>query len=87
MHTNSSIRELDNPTLVSIAKSHNKSPAQVMLRYLLQRKMVILPKSVNPKRQVENADLFDFELSEEDMDRLMGLDRHMTTGWDPTTLK
>lgn len=65
----------DHPTLNAIAKSHSKSVAQVLIRYCLQKNWVPLPKSDTPSRIVENADVFDFELSAEDMSKVDGLDQ------------
>lgn len=58
---------LENPVILELAKKHNKSPAQVILKWLLQRNIIIIPKSSTPSRIVENAQLFDFELSADDM--------------------
>jgi 2,5-diketo-D-gluconate reductase A len=68
-------RVLDDPTLTRIAEASGKSPAQVVLRWHVQRGDIIFPKSVTPKRIEENFDLFDFELSEADVDALSGLDK------------
>ncbi|MCJ1380707.1 hypothetical protein MMC17_003815 [Xylographa soralifera] len=62
------------PTLVSIAKKRNKTAAQVLVRYCLQKGWVPLPKSDTPSRIEENADVYDFELSGEDMKELDDLD-------------
>ncbi|MBS0621945.1 MAG: aldo/keto reductase [Verrucomicrobia bacterium] len=67
---------LDDPTLRKIGKKHRKSTAQVSLRWLLQHGLVIIPKSVHKKRQEENADIFDFELSQEEMEAINGLNRN-----------
>ena len=56
-----------NPTLSSIARAHDKSVAQVVLRWLIQRGVVVIPKSVRRDRMVENFDVFDFELADSDM--------------------
>lgn len=63
-----------NETLTSIATNHNKSVAQVILRWLTQREVVVIPKSVRKERIVENFSIFDFELSQEDMDQIALLD-------------
>lgn len=58
---------LNDETLVKIANAHNKTAAQVCLRWVLQHDILPLPKSVNPERMVANTDVFDFELTEEEM--------------------
>lgn len=60
----------DDPLLKPLAKKHNKSPAQILLRWGLQKGFVILPKSVTLSRIEENRNIYDFELSKEDMDSL-----------------
>lgn len=64
-----------NKVLTSIAEKHNKSVAQVVLRWLIQREVVTIPKSVRKERIVENFDIFDFELSLEDMEQISILDK------------
>lgn len=61
------------PTLVKIAEQYGKSPAQILGRWCVQKGIVYVPKSVKKERMVENAQVFDFELSEEDMNELDGL--------------
>jgi diketogulonate reductase-like aldo/keto reductase len=68
--------ELDDPTIRKIAEAHGKSPAQVMIRWQLQQQIVVIPKSSHPERIRENADVFDFQLSDEDMQTLAGLDEN-----------
>jgi len=63
-----------NEVLTSIAEKHNKSVAQIVLRWLVQREVVVIPKSVRHARIVENFDIFDFELSADDMERIATLD-------------
>lgn len=63
-----------NEILVSIAEKYNKSVAQVILRWLIQREIVAIPKSVRKERIVENFNIFDFGLSHEDMERIATLD-------------
>lgn len=63
-----------NESLVSIAEKHNKSVAQVILRWLTQRGVVAIPKSVRKERIIENFNIFDFDLSHEDMEKIAKLD-------------
>ena len=63
-----------NPTLESIGMKYGKSVAQIALRWLIQRGVIIIPKSVHIERMKENLDIFDFSLSEEDMTEIAGLD-------------
>ena len=63
-----------NPTLTEIGTKYNKSVAQVALRYLLQRDVIIIPKSSKIERMKQNIDIFDFELNKEDMDKILELD-------------
>ena len=63
-----------NPVLEEIGPQHGKSPAQVILRWDIQRGTIALPKSVRRERMEQNIDVFDFELSEQDMSRIADLD-------------
>ena len=74
---------LSEPTIVEIAEKHKKSPAQVILRWDLQNEVITIPKSVKEHRIIENADIFDFELSADDMDRLNSLNKNERVGPDP----
>ncbi|MBT2691874.1 aldo/keto reductase [Bacillus sp. ISL-55] len=74
---------LSEPTIVEIAEKHQKSPAQVILRWDLQNEVVTIPKSIKEHRIIENADIFDFELTVEDMDRLNILNKNERVGPDP----
>lgn len=74
---------LDDGTIADIAKRHGKTPAQVVLRWHVQLGNVVIPKSVTPSRITENIDLFDVELSDEDMDAIAALDAGRRTGPDP----
>jgi diketogulonate reductase-like aldo/keto reductase len=75
---------LQDPLIQPIAKKYGKTPGQVLLRWSLQMGFVPLPKSVTKSRIEENADIFDFELSDEDMQKLDTGDYSPST-WDPTT--
>ncbi|XP_023392747.1 aldo-keto reductase family 1 member C1 homolog isoform X3 [Pteropus vampyrus] len=68
---------LQDPVIKAIADKHGRTPAQVALRYQLQRGLVVLAKSFNEKRMRENLQVFDFQLTAEDMETLDGLDRNI----------
>lgn len=63
-----------NPILTEIGQKYHKSVGQVVLRWLMQRGIVALAKSVRPERMAENIDIFDFELSSDDMEVIANLD-------------
>ena len=67
-----------NKTLLNIGKKYNKTSAQVALRYLLEQNIVVIPKTVNKDRMVENINVFDFELSDDDMAEILKLDTDTT---------
>ncbi len=71
-----------NETLVEIGKKYNKSAAQVTLRYLIQRGVSVLPKSVKKERMQQNFEIFDFELTQEDMDNILKLDQPVSSFFD-----
>lgn len=73
----------DVPEIVEIAKRHQKSPAQVTLRWGLQQRVVMIPKSTRQERIEENADLYDFELSPDEIGAINALDRGQRLGPDP----
>lgn len=70
------------PLLQKIAKKHGKTPAQVMLRWLVQRNIVVIPKSVHKDRMEENLNIFDFSLDTEDMEQIKALDTGKSTIYD-----
>ena len=76
---------LDDETVATIAAHHERTPAQVVLRWHVQLGNVVIPKSVTPARIAENFALFDFELSEDDIAAIARLDRGERTGPDPAT--
>lgn len=65
---------LDNPVVLSIAEKHNKSPAQVLLRYIIESGITVIPKSTNENRLKANIDVFGFELTDDDKNELSELD-------------
>ncbi len=72
----------NNKTLKEIADAHHKTTAQVILRWLTQQDIVVIPKSVHEKRQKENLDIFDFELTKDEMDKIKGLDKGVSQFFD-----
>lgn len=68
-------RVLDDPTIDGIADRHERSPAQIVLRWHVQKGNVVFPKSVSPDRMRDNFEIFDFDLSDEDMTAIDGLER------------
>ena len=76
---------LDDPVINEIAAGHDRTPAQVVLRWHVQLGNVVIPKSVTPSRIEENFRVFDFELSGDEIGRLSELDRGERTGPDPDT--
>ncbi|HVE29840.1 MAG TPA: aldo/keto reductase [Mycobacteriales bacterium] len=79
-------RVLDDPVITTIAKRLERTPAQVTLRWAIQRGDVVFPKSVSRGRIEENFDLFDFELADDEMAEITALDRQERTGPDPDTM-
>ncbi|KAK6386912.1 hypothetical protein LTS17_000176 [Exophiala oligosperma] len=75
----------EEPVLKSLSKKHGKTWAQVLLRWSLQKGYVPLPKSVTPTRIEQNADIYDFELDQEDMESLDMPNSYAPCSWDPTT--
>ena len=63
------------PTLSAIGEAHGKSVAQIVLRWLIQRNVIVVQKSVRPERMRENIDVFDFELNDDEMARIAEMDR------------
>lgn len=77
---------LEEPSLLELAAKHGKSPAQIVLRWDIQRGVVPLPKSANPGRQRDNLNIFDFELDGEDMRKIAALDCGRRIGPDPANV-
>lgn len=79
-----------NETLKEVGEQYNKSVAQVALRYLIQRNVVVIPKTVTKERMVQNFDVFDFELTNEDMNKISQLDQEQSlffSHYDPETVE
>jgi diketogulonate reductase-like aldo/keto reductase len=78
--------KLNDQKLANVAKKYSKTPAQILIRWVLQKDVVVIPKSSHKERILENADVFDFEISPEDMKLLDSFNQNMRTSWDPTTI-
>jgi diketogulonate reductase-like aldo/keto reductase len=74
---------LEDPTIQEIGQTHGKTPAQVMLRWHLQRGRSAIPKSVKPERIAENFDVFDYELTPDELSKVDGLDQGVRRGPEP----
>jgi diketogulonate reductase-like aldo/keto reductase len=74
---------LQHPTLARIAEETGRTPAQVLIRWAIEHGFVVLPRSSDPERVRENARVFDFSLSPEQVSALDDLDEGLVTGWDP----
>ncbi|XP_068611932.1 glyoxal reductase-like [Brachionichthys hirsutus] len=72
------------PVVMEVAKKYDRTTSQVLLRWAVQQGVPVIPKSLNPDRIKENAKIFDFTLSDSDMDRLSALDRGERCCWDPS---
>ncbi|KKQ87436.1 MAG: hypothetical protein UT09_C0016G0004 [Parcubacteria group bacterium GW2011_GWF2_38_8] len=79
--------KINDKTITEVAKKYGKTNAQILLRWSLQHGCITIPKSVHKERIEENINIFDFELKEEDMSRLDGLNENLRLCWDPTNLK
>lgn len=74
---------MEDPTLAKIAEAHNKSIAQVILRWHLQRDIIVIPKSVHAERIAQNIDVFDFTLTDEEMKMIASIDKNQRGSGDP----
>jgi diketogulonate reductase-like aldo/keto reductase len=78
---------LNDPIILEVAKNHGKCAAQVLLRFLVQRGIVVLPKSMKPERMAQNLDILDFSLTEEEMGKIKALDKYVRTNPNPRVNK
>lgn len=81
------MKKKNNPVVNSIAKKYNKTHAQVLIRWCLEHKLIVIPKSSDKKRIKENADVFDFKLDEEDMRELNSLNENFRVSWNPSEIE
>ncbi|HEY6906741.1 MAG TPA: aldo/keto reductase [Ignavibacteriaceae bacterium] len=79
--------KLDDPNIVRIADKYSKSAAQILIRWSLQHDLVVIPKSVHKARIIENANVFDFEISDDDMQNLNSQNEELRLAWDPTNVE
>ena len=77
---------LDNPVLIELANKHGKSTAQIAIRWHIQNNLIVIPKSVKEERIQENFDVFDFELSPEDITAINDIGDNNRSGPDPATM-
>lgn len=75
---------MKHPVIVSLSKKYSCTPGQLLIRWSLQHGYVPLPKSVKRDRIIENGDVEGFEINDEDMKTMDGLDEYLVTDWDPT---
>lgn len=80
-------RKLNDKRLIQIAEAYSKTPAQILIRWALEHEVVVLPKSSHEARIKENADVFDFQISEDDMNTLDSMSENLRVAWDPTNLE
>lgn len=73
---------LDEPLLVKLGEKYGKSPAQIVLRWNLQNDVIIIPRSTKKERIKENMEIFDFEISQEDMELINGMEKGLRIGFD-----
>lgn len=77
---------LENSTLLKVAKAKQATPAQILLRWSLQKEVPIIPKTTKPERVKENLGCFNFSLDKFEMELLDSLDSNMHVTWDPTNV-
>lgn len=75
---------MDNPEIIKLAKKYSKTYAQIMLRFLIELDLIVIPKSITPARIKENIDIFDFKIDRQDMNLLKKLNSNHRTCWNPT---
>jgi diketogulonate reductase-like aldo/keto reductase len=79
-------KKFKHPVLKKIAAKYRKSAAQILLRWVLEHDVVVIPKSSNPDRILENAEIFNFKIDDEDMMQLNGLDENYRVSWNPNSV-
>ena len=79
--------KFNHPVIKGVSEKYNKTPAQIMLRWALQHNAIVIPKSSNPGRIKENSEIFDFNISDEDMTKLNSLNEDLRLSPDPYNYK
>ncbi|MBW0432342.1 aldo/keto reductase [Leptospira yasudae] len=77
-------QKIEDLQIANIAKKYGKTPAQILIRWAVEQNIVVIPKSVKKERILENAQIFDFQIKDEDMKILNSLDENFRTCWDPS---
>ncbi|PJZ68007.1 aldo/keto reductase [Leptospira perolatii] len=77
-------KKIDEPKLASLSKKYGKTPAQILIRWCVDKDLVVIPKSVREERIKENSEVFDFSLQPEDMRLMESWNENFRTCWDPT---
>ena len=80
-------RKFSHPVIKELSAKYERTPAQIMLRWSLQHKVIVIPKSSNPERIKENVDIFGFNLSDEDMMKMNSLNEDLRFSSDPYNFK
>ena len=80
------VKKLEDPKVTDLSKKYGKTNAQILIRWGLQKGFVVIPKSVNPLRIAENGNVFDFQISKEDMTEMEDWNENFRTCWDPTEI-
>ncbi len=78
--------KLDDPKLADLASKYSKTPAQILIRWVLQHGVIVIPKSSHKERIEENAHVFDFSISPEDMNALDSFHQNFRSSWDPSRI-
>ncbi len=80
-------KKLEDERLVELAKKYSKTPAQILIRWSLQHNLVVIPKSSKKERIKENASVFDYNISDEDIVKLDSMNENFRVAWDPSALE
>ena len=77
---------MKHPRIISLATRYAKTPAQLMIRWGIEHGLVVIPKSTREERIRENSQVFDFDISDDDMRSLDSLNEDLRLNWDPTNV-